>query len=110
MPSIKMALPSFSGHTEHQPQLLKYSCDMECRIRIVPPAKVLAADSRYCHHVNHNISDDTSNSKQNMDLRSKTKIDAESLVIAVLITKPILSLVFEHMKLHVKVPTLVAPK
>ncbi|MCL7047475.1 hypothetical protein MKW94_010947, partial [Papaver nudicaule] len=29
-PAIKMSLPSFSGHTEYNPQLLKYSCQIEC--------------------------------------------------------------------------------
>ncbi|KAL0421627.1 UNVERIFIED_CONTAM: protein NEOXANTHIN-DEFICIENT 1 [Sesamum latifolium] len=39
-PAIKMSLPSFSGRTEHNPHLLKYSCQIECRLRAVPPAKV----------------------------------------------------------------------
>ncbi|PWA51876.1 hypothetical protein CTI12_AA459870 [Artemisia annua] len=30
-PNIKMSLPSFSGHTKDKPQLLKYSCQIECR-------------------------------------------------------------------------------
>ncbi|XP_026665961.1 protein NEOXANTHIN-DEFICIENT 1 isoform X2 [Phoenix dactylifera] len=30
-PMIRMSLPSFSGQTEHNPQLLKYSCQIECR-------------------------------------------------------------------------------
>ncbi|KAG5526802.1 hypothetical protein RHGRI_032915 [Rhododendron griersonianum] len=34
-PVIKMSLPSFSGRTEYNPHLLKYSCQIECRIRAV---------------------------------------------------------------------------
>ncbi|KAG5249629.1 protein NEOXANTHIN-DEFICIENT [Salix suchowensis] len=30
-PAIKMSLPSFSGRTEYNPNLLKYSCNIECR-------------------------------------------------------------------------------
>ncbi|XP_057773867.1 protein NEOXANTHIN-DEFICIENT 1 isoform X2 [Salvia miltiorrhiza] len=31
-PAIKMSLPSFSGRTEHNPHLLKYSCQIECSV------------------------------------------------------------------------------
>ncbi|KAL6957490.1 Protein NEOXANTHIN-DEFICIENT 1, variant 2 [Sarracenia purpurea var. burkii] len=31
-PVIKMSLPSFSGRTEYNPHLLKYSCQIECRL------------------------------------------------------------------------------
>ncbi|KAM5568337.1 hypothetical protein ABKV19_016085 [Rosa sericea] len=31
-PAIKMSLPSFSGRTEYYPDLLKYSCQIECRL------------------------------------------------------------------------------
>ncbi|XP_024448859.1 protein NEOXANTHIN-DEFICIENT 1 isoform X4 [Populus trichocarpa] len=30
-PAIKMSLPSFSGRTEYNPNLLKYTCSIECR-------------------------------------------------------------------------------
>ncbi|GKU96250.1 hypothetical protein SLEP1_g9504 [Rubroshorea leprosula] len=40
-PAITLSLPSFSGHTEYNPLLLKYSCEIECRVRPVEPAKVL---------------------------------------------------------------------
>ncbi|XP_048225954.1 protein NEOXANTHIN-DEFICIENT 1 isoform X2 [Ricinus communis] len=39
-PAIKMSLPSFSGRTEHNPNLLKYSCNIECRVRAVRPAEI----------------------------------------------------------------------
>lgn len=109
-PSIRMALPSFSGCTEHQPQLLNYSCDVECRIRIVQPSKVLAPDYEYCGRVYQNGSNDTCTCKQNTASRHTTENDAQKLVVDVLISKPILSLVFEHMKIHVKAPTLVRKK
>lgn len=102
-PSIRMALPSFSGCTEHRPQLLNYSCDVECRIRIVQPSKVLAPDYQYSSNA-------TSTCKQNTASRDTTENDAQKLVVSVLISKPILSLVFEHMKVHVKAPTLVRKK
>ncbi|KAL9322258.1 hypothetical protein ACSQ67_010311 [Phaseolus vulgaris] len=31
-PTIRMSLPSFSGATEYNPNLLKYSCKIECRL------------------------------------------------------------------------------
>lgn len=109
-PSIRMALPSFSGCTEDRPQLLNYSCDVECRIRIVQPSKVLAPYYQYCSNAYQSSPDATSNCKQNTALRDTTENDAQSLVSSVLISKPILSLAFEHMKLHVKAPTLVKEK
>ncbi|XP_020965009.1 protein NEOXANTHIN-DEFICIENT 1 isoform X3 [Arachis ipaensis] len=35
-PPIKMSLPSFSGGTEYNPNLLKYSCRIECRFSLKP--------------------------------------------------------------------------
>eukprot|EP01018_Ginkgo_biloba_P005434 Gb_11107 [translate_table: standard] len=109
-PSIRMSLPSFSGRTEHQPQLLKYSCNMDCRIRMVEPAQVLVGNTQYSSDIDHNKSDTTYNCKRNLNLMDTTKSDAQDLVISVLISRPILALVFEHMKLHVKAPTIVLPK
>ncbi|KAF3327936.1 hypothetical protein FCM35_KLT06542 [Carex littledalei] len=43
MPKIRMSLPSFSGRTEDYPHLLKYSCDIECRVSAVKPAKVYSS-------------------------------------------------------------------
>ncbi|KAH8522408.1 hypothetical protein H0E87_003150 [Populus deltoides] len=34
-PAIKMSLPSFSGRTEYNPNLLKYTCSIECRYTFI---------------------------------------------------------------------------
>ncbi|CAL0314752.1 unnamed protein product [Lupinus luteus] len=41
-PAIKMSLPSFSGGTVYNPNLLKYSCKIECRVQAVQLMKVLS--------------------------------------------------------------------
>jgi hypothetical protein len=36
-PHIRLALPSFSGLTPQQPQLLQYACDMRASLRLSAP-------------------------------------------------------------------------
>ena len=39
-PRIKLSLPSFSGGTIQCPHLLKYSCDLQTNVMLLPPALV----------------------------------------------------------------------
>ncbi|XP_011086872.1 protein NEOXANTHIN-DEFICIENT 1 [Sesamum indicum] len=97
-PAIKMSLPSFSGRTEYNPHLLKYSCQIECRLRAVPPAKVSGP----------------STSSTNPETTSETGFatgdsseDKRNLTISVMLSKPILALEFNCLKMKVEAPTIV---
>ncbi|ONI29839.1 hypothetical protein PRUPE_1G217100 [Prunus persica] len=98
-PAIKMSLPSFSGRTEYYPNLLKYSCQIECRVRAVHPAKVSgppsmpkseAEQSSEIHHATEEFMDNSKN-----------------LCVAVMSSKPILALKFSCMKMQVEAPVVV---
>ncbi|KAI3817405.1 hypothetical protein L1987_11195 [Smallanthus sonchifolius] len=94
-PKIKMSLPSFSGHTEHKPQLLKYSCQIECRVKPTTPARVLGSLDRI----------DASES-QNLELNESLK--KREMSISVMLSKPILALEFNCLKMEVQPPVLVS--
>ncbi|KAF8390734.1 hypothetical protein HHK36_025261 [Tetracentron sinense] len=104
-PVIKMSLPSFSGQTEYNPHLLKYSCQMEGRVRAVKPVKVsgptpaqkigdTSSDPQYVNSV------ETANGVVGED-------DARNRSISVLLSKPILALEFNRLKMHVEAPIVV---
>lgn len=87
-PTIKMSLPSFSGRTEHSPDLLKYSCKIQCRVRAVHPAKVSGnSDLEQCSELN--------------------KCD-DSTSAAVMLSKPIFALKFSCMTMQVEAPVVVS--
>lgn len=97
-PAIKMSLPSFSGQTEDHPDLLKYSCKVECRVRPVSPAKILSpktAEPQECS--------DGRNSSTGSDS------DAQKQSVLVLLSRPILALEFSSLRMHVDAPKIVAP-
>ncbi|XP_051122083.1 protein NEOXANTHIN-DEFICIENT 1 isoform X2 [Andrographis paniculata] len=83
-PSLKLCLPSFSGRTEYNPHLLKYSCKIECRLRVVPPAKVMGPS-------------EADNDK-----------DERNHCISIMLSKPILALKFNRLKMTVEAPSIVA--
>ncbi|XP_058002956.1 protein NEOXANTHIN-DEFICIENT 1 isoform X2 [Hevea brasiliensis] len=105
-PAIKMSLPSFSGRTKHNPNLLKYSCNIECRVRSVQPAKV----SRLFPASKH----DTEESLGHHKCKSGDAINGElldygqSLSISVMLSKPILALQFSCLKMQVEAPIAVS--
>ncbi|KAJ7957489.1 Protein NEOXANTHIN-DEFICIENT 1 [Quillaja saponaria] len=104
-PAIKMSLPSFSGCTQYHPNLLKYSCQIECRVRAVQPVQVsgpfLTTNDDKCteHHgsntMNHAI--------------GEFKDDMQNLSSSVLLSKPILALKFSRMKMQVEAPVVLSP-
>ncbi|KAL8121455.1 protein NEOXANTHIN-DEFICIENT 1 isoform X2 [Apium graveolens] len=93
-PTIKMSLPSYSGRTEHNPHLLKYSCQIECRIKPTSPAKVLRPAS------------EKSDSTQDPDCTHSD--DKRNLSIDVMLSKPILALQFNCLKMDVESPLIVS--
>eukprot|EP00252_Welwitschia_mirabilis_P019175 TRINITY_DN4379_c0_g1_i1.p1 TRINITY_DN4379_c0_g1~~TRINITY_DN4379_c0_g1_i1.p1 ORF type:complete len:171 (-),score=28.21 TRINITY_DN4379_c0_g1_i1:150-662(-) len=99
-PSISLSLPSFSGRTPYQPQLLKYSCRMDCSIRMVKPAKVMAPTLSDKHHV-------MSTCKHGNDCRDAASSNTQKLILSVVLSKPLAALMFDNMKIYVKAPSLV---
>ncbi|KAK1552907.1 hypothetical protein Q3G72_025473 [Acer saccharum] len=96
-PTIKMSLPSFSGHTEYIPNLLKYSCHMECRVRVVKPAKV-SGTLYSAKGDNGTVNSTTEVSKDN----------GRNLSISVMLSRPILALEFNCLKMRVEAPIVVS--
>ncbi|KAI3816694.1 hypothetical protein L1987_16398 [Smallanthus sonchifolius] len=87
-PKIKMSLPSFSGQTEHKPQLLKYSCQIECRVKPTWAARVLGSES------------------QNVELNEHSEKGEVSR--SVMLSKPILAFEFNCLEMEVEPPVVVS--
>ncbi|CAM0956604.1 unnamed protein product [Alopecurus aequalis] len=101
-PAIRMSLPSFSGQTEDYPDLLKYSCKVECRVRPVSPAKIWSprtAEPQEC-------SDGKNGSAGAARVADS---DAQNQSVLVLLSRPILALQFSSLLMHVDAPKIVAP-
>lgn len=102
-PAIRMSLPSFSGQTEDHPDLLKYSCKVECRVRPVSPAKIWSprtAEPQECS--------DGKNDSARSD--AVLESDAQRQSVLVLLSRPILALEFSSLLMHVDAPKTVAPQ
>ncbi|EXB81212.1 hypothetical protein L484_013153 [Morus notabilis] len=100
-PSIKMSLPSFSGRTQHTPDLLKYSCKIQCRVRAVHPAKVSGPTALLNGEMEQ--SSDTHNGCTTLDQSAR-----ESISTAVMLSKPIFALKFSCMTMQVEAPVVVS--
>ncbi|KAK3018268.1 hypothetical protein RJ639_004503 [Escallonia herrerae] len=104
-PIIKMSLPSFSGHTEYNQHLLKYSCQITCRVRPVSPAKVFGPSAPV---------EDSEQSCESRSLNSKDSTSGKlgdnkrNLSISVMLSKPILALEFNCLKMQVQPPVIVS--
>ncbi|KAG1368261.1 putative protein NEOXANTHIN-DEFICIENT 1 [Cocos nucifera] len=96
-PMIRMSLPSFSGQTEHNPQLLKYSCQIECRVRAVEAAKISKPKT-----IDADDGHDTKFSNQGSNCFAED--EAWNRSISVLLSKPILALEFNFLKMQVEAP------
>ncbi|PHT32145.1 hypothetical protein CQW23_28482 [Capsicum baccatum] len=103
-PFIKMSLPNFSGRTKYNSNLLKYSCQIECRVRAVQPANVLGPSALDADK--ENSSEDHSSHGESIG-RAPTGT-MRNFSISVLLSKPILALEFNHLKMRVEAPTIVA--
>ncbi|CAN6471093.1 unnamed protein product [Victoria cruziana] len=115
-PHIQMSLPSFSGSTDHNPHLLKYSCQISCSIRPVEPANVTAADSLKITCGRESQIEDQSDStsvsigssdSKNVQLGSLTEKERRQRSISVLLSKPILAMEFNHMTMQVDAPLVI---
>ncbi|CAL9087072.1 unnamed protein product [Musa acuminata var. zebrina] len=100
-PQIRISLPSFSGQTIYNPRLLKYSCQIDCRVRAVEAAKI----SRPRITQLNEFPNATEVKKINLDDRLTTENEERERSIAVLLSKPILALEFSLLKMQVEAPT-----
>ncbi|GAB4828532.1 hypothetical protein Ancab_018191 [Ancistrocladus abbreviatus] len=105
-PFIRMSLPSFSGRIEDNPSLLKYSCQMKCRVRVVQPINVSESSS----------SADLG-TEQHAQLQSLNKVDQAAeqlkekrsrLSISVMLSKPIFALELNCMEMNVEAPLIIS--
>ncbi|KAF5793792.1 putative acetoacetate decarboxylase, protein NEOXANTHIN-DEFICIENT 1 [Helianthus annuus] len=91
-PTVKMSLPGYSGRTEHVPQLLKYTCQIECRVKPTSPARISGSLGRI----------DTENEELNECLKKR------EMGMSVMLSKPILALEFNCLKMEVHRPVVVS--
>ncbi|KAM1082946.1 hypothetical protein ACFX19_021818 [Malus domestica] len=105
-PTIKISLPSFSGGTEYYPNLLKYSCRIECRVRAVHPAKVSGPSLMPMNETKQSSEIHTSNAKNHATEEFVDKCNL--LWESVMLSKPVLALEFSCMKMQVEAPVVVS--
>ncbi|KAJ0966112.1 hypothetical protein J5N97_027250 [Dioscorea zingiberensis] len=104
-PMIRMSLPSFSGQTLHNPHLLKYSCQIECRVQVVEAAKISGPQNKGS---NEGCDDDNIDTGD-LDMKKSEEDETWGRCISVLLSKPILALEFNHLKMQVEAPTILVP-
>ncbi|KAL6883521.1 hypothetical protein ACP4OV_010935 [Aristida adscensionis] len=94
---------NFSGQTEDHPDLLKYSCQVECRVRPVKPAKIWSPRTTETQ--------ETSLGKISASGSSLlAESDAQNQSISVLLSRPIFALEFSSLRMHVDAPKIVVPQ
>ncbi|OAY42528.1 protein NEOXANTHIN-DEFICIENT 1 isoform X2 [Manihot esculenta] len=106
-PSIKLSLPSYSGRTKHNPNLLKYSCNIECRMRTVQPAKVSGPGPTSKHDTEESLGHHKCKSGDSTN--GELLDDEQRLSISVMLSKPILALQFSCLTMQVEAPIAVPP-
>ncbi|ONK74753.1 uncharacterized protein A4U43_C03F9800 [Asparagus officinalis] len=105
-PKIRMLLPSFSGRTQHNPHLLKYCCQIDCRIRAVNTAKISGPGP--LDGANSWDENEPGDENQLTELSAAEENEVDQC-ISVLLSKPILALQFNLLKMQVEAPTVVDP-
>ncbi|PIA26091.1 hypothetical protein AQUCO_10000033v1 [Aquilegia coerulea] len=105
-PLVKMSLPSFSGKTEYNPQLLKYSCQIECRVRPVKTAKVSGPISTATDD-GEKSSDQQSSISTSSPFIGLSESETRQRSLSVLLSKPLLALQFSFLRMQVEAPTVV---
>ncbi|XP_012479607.1 protein NEOXANTHIN-DEFICIENT 1 isoform X2 [Gossypium raimondii] len=99
-PSITMSLPSFSGQTEYNANLLKYSCRLACRVRAVRPAKVSGPSP---------LKKERNLDSESRGFTAEEVVDnARNLSISVMLSKPILALEFNFLEMQVEAPIILS--
>ncbi|CAN8291089.1 unnamed protein product [Cochlearia groenlandica] len=96
-PEIKMSLPSFSGNTKYNQNLLKYACRLHCKVRPVRPAVVSVP-----------LVDEAENlsEERNQEVLEKER---RLSVVAVMLSKPIIALQFNDLTMQVEAPVVIYP-
>lgn len=89
---VSMSLPSFSGRTKLQPELLNYWCSLKCRLRVIPPITV----------ENNKVGDAEATLDHGHPREDKSG-DGIS-VQAVLLSRPVMALEFSDMIMSVPKP------
>lgn len=102
-PAIKMSLPSFSGRTEHNPNLLKYSCQLECRVRVVQPLQIFGPSPM----TEEKGSEDRSSNSAHQAAEETTE-KTSRLCLSVMLSRPILALEFNCLNMNVEAPLVVS--
>ncbi|XP_065853285.1 protein NEOXANTHIN-DEFICIENT 1 [Euphorbia lathyris] len=104
-PEIKMSLPSFSGRTKYNSNLLKYTCNIECRMQAVPAAKVTGPLPETEHETEESM---CQHKYTTMDSAASAIEDNEqNLIKSVMLSKPVLALKFNCLRMEVNAPTTV---
>ncbi|XP_056687006.1 protein NEOXANTHIN-DEFICIENT 1 isoform X2 [Spinacia oleracea] len=98
-PVINMSLPSFSGRTEYNPNLLKYSCQIECRVRVVQPLEI--------SRLSPTDAEDQSSDSTQQDMEDTTE-KRRRLSLSVMLSKPILALEFNCLNMNVEHPLIIS--
>ncbi|XP_057530124.1 protein NEOXANTHIN-DEFICIENT 1 [Amaranthus tricolor] len=106
-PRIKLSLPSFSGRTEYNPNLLKYSCQMECRVRVIRPLKIFRSSPTTDIGAEEQAVENQNSSSTNQAME-KTKDYRRRLSLSVMLSNPILALEFNCMNMNVENPLIIS--
>ncbi|KAK4753651.1 hypothetical protein SAY87_001755 [Trapa incisa] len=108
-PQVRMWLPSFSGRTDYNPNLLKYSCQIECRVRAVSPVKVTKL-SPSTGEIKHEKEDQEYGDGRAMEsvARGDSEDNAQNLSLLVMLSKPLLALEFSRLKMQVEAPVVIS--
>ncbi|XP_042454275.1 protein NEOXANTHIN-DEFICIENT 1-like [Zingiber officinale] len=107
-PKIKISLPSFSGQTVYNPNLLKYSCQVECRVRAVEAAKIsrlMIAKATITEP--ENSFDNFKAKEKKYGDRLATEDVGRDQSIEVLLSKPVMALEFNFLKMQVEAPIII---
>uniref|UniRef100_A0A803L1G6 Uncharacterized protein n=1 Tax=Chenopodium quinoa TaxID=63459 RepID=A0A803L1G6_CHEQI len=105
-PFINLSLPSFSGRTEHNPNLLKYSCQMDCRVRVVQPLQISRPSPTTDHRTEHQAAVDQNSDSALQAVEDTSEIRCLSL--SVMLSKPILALEFNCLNMNVEDPLVIS--
>lgn len=102
-PAIRMSLPSFSGQTQDHPDLLKYSCQVECRVRPVRPVWIWSPRTAESQEGSAGKIGSTGS-----DVLAESDLQNQSILV--LLSRPILTLEFNSLRMHVDAPKIVVPQ
>ncbi|XP_048502364.1 protein NEOXANTHIN-DEFICIENT 1 isoform X2 [Beta vulgaris subsp. vulgaris] len=107
-PFIKMSLPSFSGRTEYNPNLLKYSCQMECRVRVIQPLQIYKAPPITDLRTERQDAEEQQSSNSAHRAMAETNENRRHLSLSVMLSKPILALEFNCLNMNVEDPLIIS--